>query len=165
MRGHDCSRPLCSPPVADVQGPQSRVSSGVVTSQDIAVQAQVQVIDTARLDDEFHELLCDDGRGEVDVPSAFQTHVNKLRPLRSRARTNFNISSIHPSIHEHQPPSPIPQIHITMPPKRQQLGTSLGSSRGPSRKGFAKDTYAALTSPDNRSVVTSIAFFAVRRKP
>lgn len=48
-----------------------------------------------------------------------------------------------------------------MPPKQQQLrGTAVGR---PARAGYARETFNALASPENRSVVTSITFFAVSR--
>lgn len=46
-----------------------------------------------------------------------------------------------------------------MPPKQQQIrGTAVGR---PARSGYARETLNALTSPENRSVVTSIGFFVV----
>ncbi|KAK3112108.1 hypothetical protein LTR53_011948 [Teratosphaeriaceae sp. CCFEE 6253] len=45
-----------------------------------------------------------------------------------------------------------------MPPKRQIGGTAIG--RPAPREGYARRVIAELTSPENRSVVTSIAFFA-----
>lgn len=47
-----------------------------------------------------------------------------------------------------------------MPPKGR--GTAIGGPRPAPRGGFARDTYNWVTSADNRSVVTSLAFFAVR---
>ncbi|EMF16174.1 uncharacterized protein SEPMUDRAFT_38233 [Sphaerulina musiva SO2202] len=47
-----------------------------------------------------------------------------------------------------------------MPPKGQQRGTALGGPRQPPRGGFARETYKWFTSSENRSVVTSLAFFA-----
>lgn len=47
-----------------------------------------------------------------------------------------------------------------MPPKRV-TGTGLG--RPQQQKGYAKYIMSEVTNPENRSVVTSIAFFAVSR--
>jgi hypothetical protein len=41
-------------------------------------------------------------------------------------------------------------------------GRGLPGGRAPAQQGFASTAYQAITSSDNRSVVTSIAFFAVR---
>ena len=48
-----------------------------------------------------------------------------------------------------------------MPPKRAIGGTGVGRPQQP--RGHARQVLNELTSPDNRSVVTSIAFFAVSR--
>jgi hypothetical protein len=46
-----------------------------------------------------------------------------------------------------------------MPPKGAIRGVGVGR---PQAKGnFAKDTYSWVTNPENRSVVTSLAFFVV----
>ncbi|KAI5360846.1 Putative mitochondrial import receptor subunit Tom6 [Septoria linicola] len=47
-----------------------------------------------------------------------------------------------------------------MPPKGAARGTAIGGPRQPQRGGFARETYNWVTSSDNRSVVTSLAFFA-----
>ncbi|EME41900.1 hypothetical protein DOTSEDRAFT_46773 [Dothistroma septosporum NZE10] len=47
-----------------------------------------------------------------------------------------------------------------MPPKPQQRNALTGRSVAPRKSGIASDTYAFITSPENRSVVTSVAFFA-----
>ncbi|KAF1825983.1 uncharacterized protein K489DRAFT_376376 [Dissoconium aciculare CBS 342.82] len=39
-------------------------------------------------------------------------------------------------------------------------GRGLPGGRAPAQQGFASTAYQAITSSDNRSVVTSIAFFA-----
>jgi len=44
-----------------------------------------------------------------------------------------------------------------MPPKTPR---ALGSGRPGAKKGIVGETYEALTSADNRSVVTAVAFFA-----
>lgn len=47
-----------------------------------------------------------------------------------------------------------------MPPKQQSIrGGAIPANRR--SKGFASDTYNFITDSENRSVVTSIAFFAV----
>lgn len=47
-----------------------------------------------------------------------------------------------------------------MPPKQQTIrGGNLPASRR--SKGFASETYSWITDSENRSVVTSVAFFAV----
>ncbi|PPJ58070.1 hypothetical protein CBER1_03881 [Cercospora berteroae] len=45
-----------------------------------------------------------------------------------------------------------------MPPKGR--GNAIGGPRPAPRGGFARETYNWVTSADNRSVVTSLAFFA-----
>ncbi|TKA49582.1 hypothetical protein B0A54_00249 [Friedmanniomyces endolithicus] len=45
-----------------------------------------------------------------------------------------------------------------MPPKRQIGGTAVG--RPAQRGGYARQVIGELSSPENRSVVISVAFFA-----
>lgn len=47
-----------------------------------------------------------------------------------------------------------------MPPKRGAIG---GVGRPAQQKGYARYLVGEVTNPENRSVVTSIAFFAVSR--
>lgn len=47
-----------------------------------------------------------------------------------------------------------------MAPKGAIRGTGVGRPVQP--KGYAQQVYAEITDPENRSVVTSLAFFAVR---
>lgn len=53
-----------------------------------------------------------------------------------------------------------PTLATTMPPKRV-AGTGLG--RPQQQQGYAKYIMSEVTNPENRSVVTSVAFFAVSR--
>ena len=47
-----------------------------------------------------------------------------------------------------------------MPPKRGAIGGT-GVGRPAQQKGYARYLVGEVTNPENRSVVTSIAFFAV----
>jgi len=48
--------------------------------------------------------------------------------------------------------------HNIMPPKSARIG---GPAGRPSNRGYMQNVFEQLSSPDNRSVVISVSFFAV----
>ena len=75
----------------------------------------------------------------------------RLKPDLVKSISANLLEPSHPSIFELS----------TMPPKRAIGGTGVGRP-APQRGGYARQVINELTSPENRSVVTSLAFFAVR---
>jgi len=76
---------------------------------------------------------------------------------------SINTISIHNLTNPFQPPLDPPRAAnlLNMAPKQQRIQVAKADVRRPAQKGYLSSTYQTLTSPENASVVRSVAVFGV----
>jgi hypothetical protein len=124
----------------------------------------------------YYHLISASSAGNIHHRSKVQPRNPRSPHVTSEARSSpSNISSATNHIASAIPPPSRPRYPISqsthergkdienkMPPKRQQIGgTGVGRPVQSQRGGYARQVFAEITSPENRSVVTAVGFFTV----